>query len=187
MANKVFKDQIKSTMEVHIDDMLVKSVQHTDHLQHLDKAFNLLRQYKVKINSEKGTFRVVFEKFLGYMFSQRGIEADPDQISATLNRKSPACMKEIQMLNGHLATLNRFVSRSIDKCFFQVFKKNGVDFRWNMEFETAFQGLKRYMTSPPLLSKLFLGEMLYLHLAVSESAMNGALVRDDEGVQKLEY
>jgi len=45
-------------MKVYVDDILVKSVQRTDHLQHLDKAFDLLRQYKVKLNPEKGTFGV---------------------------------------------------------------------------------------------------------------------------------
>jgi len=47
MVNKVFKDLVRDTMEVYVDGMLVKSVQHTEHLQHLDKAFNLLRQYEV--------------------------------------------------------------------------------------------------------------------------------------------
>ena len=69
---------IGSTMEVYVDDMLVKSVQHTDHLQHLDKAFDLLRQYKVKLNSEKCIFGVTSGKFLGYLVTRQGIEADPD-------------------------------------------------------------------------------------------------------------
>ena len=60
MVNKVFRDLIGSTMEVYIDDMLVKSVHRTDHLQRLDKVFNLLRQYKVKLNLEKCTFRVAY-------------------------------------------------------------------------------------------------------------------------------
>jgi len=64
MVNKVFKDLIGSTMAVYIDDMLVKSVHHRDHLQHLDEAFDLLRQYKVKLNPEKCTFGVAFEKFI---------------------------------------------------------------------------------------------------------------------------
>jgi len=93
---------IGSTMEVYVDDMLVKSVQHTDHLQHLDKAFDLLRQYKVKLNPEKCTFEVTFEKFLEYLVTQRGIKADPDQISAILNIKSPTCVKEVKILNGRL-------------------------------------------------------------------------------------
>jgi len=50
--------------------MLVKSVQRTDHLKHLDKAFDLPRQYKVKLNPKKCTFGVAFGKFLGYLVTQ---------------------------------------------------------------------------------------------------------------------
>ena len=73
----------------------MKSVQRTDHLQHLDKAFNLLRQYKVKLNPEKCTFGVASGKFLGYLVTQRGIEADHDQIFAILNMKSPTYVKKV--------------------------------------------------------------------------------------------
>ena len=80
-----------------------------DHLQHLDEAFNLLRKYKVKLNSEKCTFRVSSGKFLGYLVTQWGIEADPDQIFTILNMKSPTYVKEVQMLNRRLAALNQFI------------------------------------------------------------------------------
>jgi len=63
-------------MKVSIDDMLVKSVQRTDHLQHPDKAFSFLRQYKVNLNPEKCTFGVASEKFLRYLVTQQSIEAD---------------------------------------------------------------------------------------------------------------
>jgi len=74
---------------------------------------------------------VASEKFLGYLITQQGIEVDPDQISAILHMKSPTYVKEVQMMNGRLAALNQFISRSMDKCkpFFQALKKNGVDFR----------------------------------------------------------
>ena len=88
----------------------------TDHLQHLDKAFNLLKQYKVKLNLEKCTFGVTSGKFLGYLVTQCGIKADTNHISAILNMKSPTCVKEVQMLNGRLAAHNRFISRFTDKC-----------------------------------------------------------------------
>jgi len=70
MVNKVFKDLIGSTIEVYIDDILVKSVQSVDHLQHLDKAFNLLRQCKIKLNLKKYSFGVAFGKFMGYLVIQ---------------------------------------------------------------------------------------------------------------------
>jgi len=53
----------------------------------------------VKLNSEICTFGVVSGKFLGYLVTQRGVEANPDQISAILNMKSPTCIKEVQILN----------------------------------------------------------------------------------------
>jgi len=62
-------------------------------------------------------------------------------------------------------------------------KKNGADFHWNEKCETDFQGLKRYLASPPLLLKPFSGETLYLYLAVSESTVSRALVWEDKGIQ----
>ena len=78
MVEKVFKDLIGSTIKVYVDNMLVKSVLRTDHLQHLSEAFDLLRKYRVKLNPEKCIFRVTSRKFLRYLVTQRGIEADPD-------------------------------------------------------------------------------------------------------------
>jgi len=88
MVNKIVKDLIGNTMKMYVDDMLVKSVQCTDHLQHLDK-----------LNPKKCTFGVASGKFLGYLVTRWGIEADPDQIYAILNIRLLTCMKEVQMLN----------------------------------------------------------------------------------------
>ena len=64
MVDKVFKNLIRRTMEVYVNDMLVKSVFCTDHLQYFGKAFDLLRKCKVKVNLEKCTFGVTSGKFL---------------------------------------------------------------------------------------------------------------------------
>ena len=182
MVDQVFKDLIGHTMEVYADDILVKSVRSFDHLRHLSEAFDLLRKYQVKLNPEKCTFGVAFGKFLGYLVTQRGIEANPDQISAIQNMKSSMCVKEVQILNGCLAALNMFLSCSADKYkpFFQALKKNGAEIRLDEECAVAFQRLKRYLTSPPFLSKPVTGETLYLHLAVSKFAASRALVREDK-------
>ena len=90
------------------------------------------------------------------------------------------------MLNRYLVTLNRFISRSTDKCrpFFQALKKNGTNFCWSEECETAFQGLKKILVCTKPAIKAFLKETLYLYFTVSDGAMNGALVREDKGIQK---
>ena len=92
-------------------------------------------------------------------------------------------------LNRRLIALNRFPSRSTNKCksFFPALKKNGAKFCWDEECEATFQGLKRYLTSPPLLTKPITKEMLFLYLAVSESTASGTLIHDDESIQKPVY
>ncbi|CAL2236221.1 unnamed protein product [Prunus armeniaca] len=138
----------------------------------------------MKLNPSKCTFGVSSGRFLGYLVTQRGIEAHPNQIKAILNMKSPATTKEIQSLTGRAAALNRFLSRSTDKCrpFFKALKKGHKD-KWDDECEVAFQNLKTYLTSPPLLSKPMPGEDLYVYLAVSDSAVSSALIREELGAQ----
>ena len=71
----------------------------------------------MRLNPMKCVFRVSSGKFLGFMVSQRGIEANPKKVEAILDMTSPRSVKEIQRLTGLVVALNRFVSRTIDKCF----------------------------------------------------------------------
>ena len=79
----------------------------------------------MKLNPNKCAFEVSSEKFLGFMVSHRGIEANSDKIQAILDMKPSQNVKEVQPLTGRVATLNRFVSKATDKClpFFRVLKK----------------------------------------------------------------
>ncbi|KAL0449357.1 UNVERIFIED_CONTAM: Retrovirus-related Pol polyprotein from transposon gypsy [Sesamum latifolium] len=100
LVNKMFKDQIGSTMEVYVDDMLVKSMKEVDHLKDLKQAFGIMRSYGMKLNPSKCTFGVKGGKFLGYMVSERGIEANPEKIEAIAKLQSPRTLKEVQQLTG---------------------------------------------------------------------------------------
>ncbi|XP_075645303.1 uncharacterized protein LOC142616310 [Castanea sativa] len=98
----------------------------------------------------------------------------------------PKNIKEVQSLNGKIAALNRFVSRAIDKClpFFRTLKKA---FEWTSECQQAFEDLKEYLSSPPLLSPPRPGEELFLYLVVSSTAVSTTLVREEDGAQKPVY
>ena len=98
---------------------------------------------------------------------------------AILDMASPKTVKEVQKLTGRIATLNRFVSKAMNKClsFFKTLKQA---FSWTDECKTAFQELKRYLSNPPLLSSSRQGEDLYLYLAVSATVMSVALIREED-------
>ena len=132
--------------------MLVKSRREEDHLKDLEETFGTLRSYNMKLNPSKCAFGVTAGKFLSFMVSQRGIEANPDKIRAIVEMAPPSKnVKEVQSLNGKVAALNRFVSRARDKClpFFHTLKKS---FEWTVECQQAFEELKAYLSSPLLLS-----------------------------------
>ncbi|KAL2474672.1 Ribonuclease H [Abeliophyllum distichum] len=124
LVNKMFADQLGSTMEVYVDDMLVKSLRAEDHIQHLQKTFQILRSYKMRLNPLKCAFGVASGKFLGFMVNQRRIEANPEKIKALVEMKSPRGPKDVQCLTGRMAALSKFVSKATDKClpFFKVLK-----------------------------------------------------------------
>ena len=148
LVNRMFQKQIGTTMEVYIDDMLVKSTTAELHIAHLSEAFQILREYNMKLNPAKCAFGVSARKFLGLIVNNRGIEANPDKIKAVLDMPSPLGIKEVQRMTGRIAALSRFVSRASDKCqpFFQVLKKA---FQWDAKCEEAFSALKTYLSSPP--------------------------------------
>ena len=86
-------------------------------------------------------------------------------------------------MNGKIAALNRFVSRATDRClpFFRTLKRS---FAWTDECQTAFDNIKKYLSSPPLLSPSKPGEELYLYLVVSQVIVSAVLVREEDGSQK---
>jgi hypothetical protein len=186
LVNRMFQSQIGRNVEVYVDDMLVKSIRAAKHIEDLREIFQTLRKYKMKLNPMKCAFGVSSGKFLGFMVSQRGIEANPEKVKAILEMEAPRTTKQLQRLTGRIAALNRFISRSTDKClpFFKILRKA---FTWSEECEEAFEKLKQYLMNPPLLSRPTEGEILYLYLAVSPSAVSSALVREDAGIQKSIY
>ena len=95
-------------------------------------------------------------------------------------------VKEVQSLNGKVAILNRFVSRTTDKYlpFFRMLKKS---FKWTAKYQQAFEDLKAYLSSPPLLSPSRPRQELFLYLAVSLAVVSSALVREKDKVKKPMY
>ena len=186
LVNHMFRPQIARNVEVYMDDMLVKSLDEGKHLDDLRETFNTLRRYNMKLNPSKCAFGFALGKFLGFMVSHKGIEANLEKIKAILDMKPPQNIKEVQFLIERVAALNRFVSKATDKClpFFRVLKKA---FEWTDECQKVFQDLKIYLVAAPLLSPSMMGEELFLYLVVTPHAVSSALIREEGKVQKPVY
>ena len=106
MMTKMFKSQLGKSVEVYIDDMVVKSKLVSEHLVDLSNIFEILRRHKLCLNASKCSFGVGSGKFLGYMVTHRRIEVNPDRIRAINGLQPPQNPKEMQKLTGMMAALN---------------------------------------------------------------------------------
>ena len=114
--------------------------------------------------------------------------SNPDQIKAITNMRTPRNPKEVQKLTGMAAALNRFISRSADRCrpFFLLINK-WKGFEWSTECDVAFQQLKDYLARPPVMSSPEPDEVLFAYIAVASYAVSLVLIRVDNGVHRPVY
>ncbi|RVW65534.1 Transposon Ty3-I Gag-Pol polyprotein [Vitis vinifera] len=155
LMTKIFKPLIGHSVEVYIDDIVVKSKTREQHILHLQEVFHLLRRYDMKLNPSKCAFGVSAGKFLGFMVSQRGIEVSPDQVKAVMETPPPRNKKELQRLTGKLVELGRFIARFTDELrpFFLAIRKAGTH-GWTDNCQNALEKIKHYLVHPPILSSL---------------------------------
>ena len=95
MMTRMFEPQLGKSIEIYVDNMVVKSKVVSEHLGDLGSTFGVLRKYKLRLNASKCSFGVGSGKFLGYMVTHRGIEVNPDQIKAINDLKPPQNAKEV--------------------------------------------------------------------------------------------
>ena len=184
----MFELQLGKNIEVYIDDMVVKSKVVSEHVGDLENIFEILRKHKLCLNASNCSFGVGLGKFLGYIVTHRGIEVNPDQIKAINNLQPPQNSKEVQKLIEMTAALNRFISRSADRCipFFLLINK-WKGFEWTKECALAFKQLKEYLFQPSIMSSPEMDEVLFAYIAVALHAVSLVLIRVDSDIQMPVY
>ena len=105
----LFHDMMHRDVEVYVDDMIVKSRGRADHLTTLERFFERIGKFRLRLNPKKCTFGVPSGKLLGHMVSEKGIEVDLDKIKAILDMPVPRTEKEIRGFLGRLQYISRFM------------------------------------------------------------------------------
>jgi hypothetical protein len=180
----VFGDHIRRTVEAYVDDIVVKTRKADDLVSDLHIAFGCLRANGVKLNPEKCVFGVPRGMLLGYIVSQRGIEANLEKVAA-LKRMGPIRdLKGVQKVLGCLAALSRFISRLGEKGLplYWLLKKH-ERFSWTVEAQEALDKLKATLAHTLILMLPQDGEPLYLYVAATTQVVSAVIVveRTEEG------
>ena len=135
----------------------------------------------MKLNPLKCAFGVSLGKFLGFMVTQRGIEANPIQLRAIMESQTHTSRKAVQQLPSGLAALGRFISLFINrlKPFFATLK-GAKQTDWNIGCDRAFMEIKQCLTEPPIVASPEAGETLYLYIVVYDISVSATLFKEDE-------
>jgi hypothetical protein len=125
---------------------------------------------------------------LGYVISSEGIQANPDKTKSIMSMVEPLTKKDVQRLTGRIAALNRFISKSAERCL-PLFKilKGGGDSQWGTEQSEAFHKLKSYLAKELLVTVPEPEAPLLLYVAASDHAISGALIQvEQKGAQVIQ-
>ncbi|GJW65192.1 reverse transcriptase domain-containing protein [Tanacetum coccineum] len=187
LVDRAFQKHIGRNLKVYVDDLVI--IIHTEEeiIRDITETFKTLRQINMKLNPKKCTFRMQEGMFLGYKVNADGLKVCLDKADAVLSLQSLGCLKDVQKLNGKLASLNRFLSKSAKKSlpFFKTLKKctKKSHFQWTQEAEIAFKQMKKLIADLPMLTAPKEMEELIIYLAAAKEAISAVLMTKREGKQ----
>nr|GEX13818.1 reverse transcriptase domain-containing protein [Tanacetum cinerariifolium] len=191
LVDKALNSQVGRNIEVYINDLVIKSHTKTEMLRDIDETFRTLRKINMKLNPKKYTFETVEGMFLGFMIRPEGIKPCQDKTEVVLQLPSPWTIKEVQSLNGKLASLNRLLSKSAEKSLplFKTLKKciKKSDFHWTPEAEQAFKQLKQHLSELPMLVAPKPKEELIVYIYAFHRAISVVLMTERDTVQMPVY
>jgi hypothetical protein len=172
-----FKRQLNKNVEAYVDDVVVKTRNSDTLITDLEETFASLREYRWKLNPNKCVFSVPSGKLLDFIISHRGIEANPEKISAITKMKAPTCIKDGQKLTGCMAALNRFISKLGERGlpFFKLLKHQEM-FVWTPEADQALAQLKDFLSKLPVLMAPRKKEQLLLYLTATTHVVSTAII-----------
>ena len=155
-------NQIGRNVHAYVDDIVVKSRKKETLIDDLKETFGNLRVYKMMFNPAKCVFGVPAGKLLGFLVSNRGIEAKPKKINAITSLAKPKCVNDVQRLAGQIAALSRFISRLGEKAIplYQMMKK-ADNFIWSDAADEAFEALKKQLAESLVLAALLIRSLCY--------------------------
>ena len=177
----LFHDLMHKEVEVYVDDIVAKSGEGESHVEVLRKLFERLRKHKLRLNPNKCVFGALTGKLLGFIVSRKGIEVDPDKIRAIKEMPPPKTEKEVRSFLGRLNYIARFIRNLTATCepLFRLLRKN-QSIEWNEDCQRAYDQIKEYLSSPPVLVPPTPGKPLLLYLTVLEGSMGAILGQHDK-------
>ena len=180
----IFSDMLDVSVIVYLDDILVYSKDPSSHVEDVRRVLERLRKYNLYAKPEKCSFHTSSVEYLGFIVSPEGLSMDPAKIKVIQSWPVPKTVKSLQSFLGFCNFYRRFIPNQseIVTCLIRLTHK-GVPFIWSPECQTAFDKLKSYFSSEPLLAHFQPEKPSIVETDASDYALGAVLSQnDDSGV-----
>jgi hypothetical protein len=186
--NYIFHELIGKIVEIYIDDVVIKSLDHESHWDDVKKTLECTRKHVLKMNTNKCAYGVSAGEFLGFLVHEGGIEVGKKSTKAIDEVVPPTNLKELQSLLGKINFMRRFISNLSQKVlpFSPLLRiKKDQKFVWGDEQQKAFNEIKEYMKEPLVLAPLQLNKPFKLYVAADTQTIGSALIKEFEGKERV--
>jgi RNase H-like domain found in reverse transcriptase/Reverse transcriptase (RNA-dependent DNA polymerase) len=152
MMNEIFMEYLDDFMAVYLDDIIIYSKNWEEHLEHIKKVFEKLREANLKMKLKKCEFAMRNIKFLGHVVGNDGLKPDPDNIKKVKELEPPKNLKDVRAILGLCSYYRRFIKgfSKIAKPINELLQKD-TPLEWTKERNTAFEILKKKLIEAPIL------------------------------------
>ena len=176
LMNDVLYDYLDVFCVVYLDDILIYSSTPEEHIAHVCKVLQRLRDNALYAKLEKCIFLVKSVEFLGYVISDTGIEMDPKRVSSISSWPVPASIKEVQSFLGFVNFYRTFIP-NYSKTILPILKllKKDSRFDWNKLCSESFQNLKNSFKSSSILVHADTSKRFIVETDASDFALGGVL------------
>jgi hypothetical protein len=178
--NYIFHELIGKIVEIYIDDVMIKSLDHESHLDDVRKTLECTRKHGLKMNPNECAFGVSAGEFLGFLVHEGGIEVGKKSMKAIDEVVPPTNLKELQSVLGTISCVSRFSSNLSQKVlpFSPLLRiKKDHKFVWGDEQQKTFNEIKEYMKEPPVLVPPQLNKPFKLYVTADAQTIGSALIQ----------
>ncbi|QRW18405.1 Retrotransposable element Tf2 protein [Rhizoctonia solani] len=183
MMNEIFQDLLDVYVIIYLDNILVFSLNEKDHKAHVQEVLKRLQDNDLFCNIKKCHFHVKKIDYLGFIILESGIEVDQSKVTDAMNWSTPKNVKNIQEFLGFVNFYRQFIPNfgNMAQPLYNLLKKDSV-WKWDLAEQQSFEGLKKCLTSAPLLLQPDTTRQFYVECNASDYATGAILSqRNSEG------
>ena len=163
----------------YLDDIVIFSKTPQEHVQHLQKVFDRLRKYSLKMRKSKCNFFCDTIKYLGFIVDKDGFRPDPAKVEALRNLPTPSTVKEVRSFLGMTGYFRRFCPwYSKTALPLTNLTRKNIKFAWTSDCELAFRTLIDQLSNPPILAHPQIDKPYILYTDASKNCVGAMLTQE---------